>query len=154
MNVASIRVEQHYTSPASHPNVEQEFATPPAKAVEQWANDRLQAVGSNGVLVVNVEDASVRMTPLPKQTGIDRVFSERQVPYKAKLNVTLRLYDGVNTISMAEAQVNVTRMRTLKDGANTVERAAFYDGLTHDLMASFDVQATAQIRQYFSAYVK
>lgn len=154
INVAQMRVDQNYQSPGMKPNVEQDFTVSPATAVELWASQRLQEVGNSGLVVVSVEDASVRATPAPKKDGIKQYFADEEVRYDAKLKATIRLYDGVTTISRAEAHVEVSRGKSLKADASAAERNQFYDRLTQELMAAFDAQATTQIRQYFSGYLQ
>ena len=151
---AQVRVDQNYQPPLARPNVEQEFATTPAQAIGIWARDRLQAAGSGGLLIVNIDDASVREVLPPRSTGIRGLFTTDNGEYTAKLSANFRLYDGVNPIAVAEATVNVSRIRTLDRDASPAERDQFYDTLTRDVMRDFDAQATLQLRQYFAAYLR
>lgn len=151
---AQVRVDQNYQPPLTRPNVEQEFAMNPAQAVGIWARDRLQANGSGGLLIVNIDDASVREVLPPRTTGIRGLFTTDNGEYTGKLSVNFRLYDGVNPIAVAEATVNVTRLRTLNRDAAPAERDQFYDTLMRDLIRDFDTQATIQLRQYFAAYLR
>jgi hypothetical protein len=152
--VAQVRVEQHYQPSMVRPNVEQEFATTPAQAIHIWARDRLQAAGTNGMVIVNIDEASVREMVPPRATGISSLFTVDNAQYTANLSANFRLYDGVNAIAVAEATVTATRTRTINRDASLGERDAFYDTLIRDVMRDFDAQATLQLRQYFGAYLR
>ena len=155
VNVASITVVEDYQAPIRTPNVEHEFMLPPAVAVKEWAAERLKATGKTGTLEVVISDASVKETKLQKTKGLTGLFTDDQDSrYDASLNVTLRLYDGVNPISVAMGDVIITRMRTINEKATIDDRLRLFHAMTKDMMAAFDAQAEQRLRQYFSAYVR
>ena len=154
ITAAQVRVDQNYQPPLARPNVDQEFATTPAQAIGIWARDRLQAASNTGLLIVNIDDASVREVLPPRATGISGMFTTDNGEYTAKLSANFRLYDGTNSIAVAEATVTVNRMRTLNRDASPAERDVFYDTLTRDVMRDFDAEATTQLRRYFAAYLR
>lgn len=153
--VAGIRVDRNYQSPLFRPNVEHEFPTTPTQAVNIWAHDRLQALGGNGIVIISVNDASVREIIPPEETGVAGWFSgDSDARYDARLVVTFHLYDGTNALAVADASVTVTRSRTLRSSATAAEREQFYALLIHDVMQDFNAQATRQLRQYFISYLR
>lgn len=155
VNVAEIKVVENYRAPLRTPNVEQDFPVPPAVAVKQWATQRLQAAGSTGFLEVSIDDASVKETKLPKTKGVKGLFTDDQdARYDASLKVTFRLYDGVNTMSVASGDVNITRSRTINEKATIDDHLRLFHAMTKEMMATYDQQSEARLHQYFSAYLK
>ena len=155
VNVAEIKVVDSYRAPIHRPNVEHEFPTPPAGAVKQWANSRLVAVGTQGVLEVNIADASVIEVPLPKTKGMKGfVTNDQDARYDANLRVTMRLYNGIDTMSVASGDVQVSRSKSIDEKATVDDHMRMYDGMTRDMMKTFDQNAAQRLRQYFSAYLR
>lgn len=155
LNVAEIRVEDHYQPPFGRPNVEHEFAITPAASVGDWVKRNTVSSGGSGLMIANIDDASVRETILPKSGGIKGFFGGKPGSrYDAKISVTFRIYDGVTPLALTEATVQVTRSRTLKQDASSEDRDRFYDTLGRDLAQDFDTQARLQIRKYFSGYLR
>lgn len=155
IRVAEIKVVEDYHSPLRRPNVEQDFPVPPAVAVGKWVNQRLKATGTSGVMEVVINDASVKEIPLKKTGGIKGVFTDDQdARYEAKLSVTFRVFTGAQAISDATGDVIVTRNHTINEKATVFQREAMYHGMTRDMMTTFDSEAQARLRQYFSPYLR
>lgn len=155
VNVAEIKVIESYQAPIQRPNVEHEFPTPPAVALKQWANQRLRATGSQGVLEVSIDDASVREVLLPKTKGFKGLITNDQdARYDANIRVSMRLYNGTDPISVASGDVIVTRSKSIDEKATVEDHERLYDGMTRDMLNAFDMQATQRLRQYFSAYLR
>ena len=155
VNVAEIKVVESYRAPLSRPNVEHEFATPPATAVKQWANSRLKAVGTQGVLQVSIDDASVREVLLPKTKGLKGLVTDDQdARYDANLRVSLKLYNGVDSISTASGDVILNRSKSINEKATVEDHEKLYDAMVRDMMKAYDAAATERLRQYFSAYLR
>lgn len=153
INVAEIRVMDNARTGAG--DVGSQFPTPPKEALKQWANQRLIAVGTQGVLEVSIDDASVRETKLPKTEGVKGLFTDDQdARYDARMAVTLRLFNGQDVISVASGDVNVTRSKSINEKASINDRERMFDAMTRDMMQNVDTQANARLRQYFSAYLR
>ena len=154
LNVAQINVTQTYQPPMAAPNVDHTMPTPPIMAVKQWAGQRFVAAGGQGSLEITIDDASVKETALPKKDGLTGFFTDDQeARYDAHIAITIRLYDGVNTISVAEAKAEVTRMRTINEKANVAQREAMFNGMLQEMMLHLDSETEARIRQYFSRFI-
>jgi hypothetical protein len=153
--VSEIHVVEQYQPPLRTPNVEHMFPTPPAAAVKQWANDRLKASGTQGLMEITIEDASVKEIELPKTKGLRGLFTDDQSErYDAKLRVTMRVYDGEHTIAMAEGDVNVIRSRSINEKATINDRERLFNDLTKELMMQFNTEAEARLRQYFATLLR
>ena len=154
LNVAQISITQAYQPPMAAPHVDHTMPTPPIMAIKQWAGQRFAAAGSQGNLEITIEDASVKETPLPKKDGLTGFFTDDQeARYDAHIAITIRLYDGVNTISVAEAKAEVTRMRTINEKATVAQREAMFNGIVQDMMLQLDSETEARIRQYFGRFI-
>lgn len=155
INVAEVRFVEAYRSPGAHPNVEQEFPTAPAAAVKQWIKQRIFAYGGSGVLEITLDDASVKEVLLPKTKGfMGLVTDDQEARYDASLRVTMRLYDGVSSMSAANGDVIVTRSRSINERATIEDRKRLYDRMTRDLMSDFDDGMQTRLKQYFGKYIK
>lgn len=153
--VSEIRVVENYQSPLKSPNAEHLFPTSPASAVKTWASQRLLASGSNGLLEVVIDDASVIEKELPKTEGVRGMFTDDQAErYDARLRVTLRLYTGERAIADAEGNVSIVRARSIHEKATLAEREQFYQQIVRDMMTQFDSEAELRFRQYFSPYIR
>ncbi len=153
LNVAEVRMEDARQTTAS--NMEGQLPVTPYNALSQWVRDRLQTAGSTGIMVITVEDAMVRETPLAKTDGVKGFFTDDQdARYDGRVAVTLKLYDGVDTMAKAQANVVVARSRTINEKATLAQREKFYYELVEDVMRQFDREADARIRQYFSNHMR
>jgi hypothetical protein len=153
--VAEIRVIENYKSPATIPNVEQNFPISPSAAIKQWVEGRLQAVGSSGILEITINDASVIERPLARTKGIKGFFTNDQSEqYDATIRVTLRLYDGEQTLAVAEGNVQVTKSRSIAEDATVAQREQIYYAMTREIMTRFNTETEARLRQYFSPYLR
>ena len=154
LNVAAINVVENYRPSMKLPNVEHTLPTPPIVALKQWAGQRFVAAGAQGALEITVEDASVVETPLAKKDGLTGFFTDDQeARYDAHIKITLRLYDGVNTISVAEANAEVARWRTINEKATVTQREALFNGMLQEMMLHLDSESEARIRQYFGRFI-
>jgi len=155
INVARITIVEAYQSPMRRPQIEHEFPVTPANAVRTWATTRLKAVGSSGVLEITIGDASVTESKLPKTAGIKGLFTDDQeARYEAKLGVSMRVSGVLQGMSDTTGQVLVTRTRTINEKASVYQRQAMYHQMTDAMMNDFDREASARLRDYFSAFVK
>lgn len=155
VNVATINIVEDYTSPANAPNVEHQMVMPPAQGVKIWASERLKAVGSSGQLDVVITNASVKEIKLPLKQGVRGFFTEDQSErYDAALSVTLRLYDGTNSMSRAQGDVNVTRSRTISEKASLADREKLWHDMSIEMVQAYDREAETRLRQYFSTYLR
>lgn len=59
LNVAAIKVEQRYVPAGVPPDVSQIDPMPPVQALQNMADDRLQALGGSGLAVFAIEDATL-----------------------------------------------------------------------------------------------
>jgi len=154
LNVASINVLESYRPPMNAPHVDHTLPTPPIMAIKQWAGQRLVAAGGQGNLEITIEDASVKETNLKRKDGIEGFFTDQQSErYDAHVHVTIKLYDGVQTISVAQGDVDVARMQTVGEKETVSQREKILNAMVQDMMLRFDSEAENRLRQYFARYI-
>ncbi|MCC7016561.1 MAG: hypothetical protein IT564_05105, partial [Rhodospirillales bacterium] len=84
--VQRVELNSRFAPTLRAPNVEHTFPVPPARALEQWANQRLKAVGGNAQARFTILDASVTETKLPRDTSMRGYFTKQQSErYDAKV---------------------------------------------------------------------
>ena len=155
LNIADVQVHEEYISPFKEPNVEHYFPTPPAEGVKIWARDRIQPAGTAGRIDIVIQDASVVESKLPRTTGLKGAFTKDQsTRYDGRLEVDLKLYDGQDIISRADAHVEVTKTQTIGEDATVADRDRLFDSMCKEMLATMNAELEKNIRQYFAAYLK
>jgi hypothetical protein len=155
LNVATITVAQDYHSPRRPPNVEYLSDITPTQAVKQWAATRLVAAGHQNSFEVDIKDAAIVKTELPKQkTGIVGMFTTEQTEqYDGTLTVELRIYSPQSVLAVAHAEVTVQQRLTLPENTTPIDRQRLYHQMTLDLMKALEAEIDANIRQHLSSYL-
>jgi len=155
VNVGEVKVVSNYKSPFARPNVEHEFPTPPEAAIKQWVKQRVYAVGTQGVLEITIDDASVKEVPLKKTKGVKGVFTtDQDARYDATMKVSMKLFNGTDPMSVAMADVLITRSKSISEKATVEDRERLYDGMTRDMMETFDAQMSQRFKSYFNNYLR
>lgn len=153
LDVVDIQVRSEYV-PTGNNHVEQRFRTTPAQGVEIWARDRLRAAGSDGVLEVVIEEASVVETPLQVKTGIQGAFTkEPSTRYDGTLEVELRLYKDGRAVSKSHIDARVTLTREILEKAAISEYDELYAAMTREMITKLDAQLTHGMREYLADYM-
>lgn len=153
VNVGKIEVIEAYKSPLKAPNVEHIMPRSPADAMQIWVHDRLRATGSDKLLQVTINDASVVATDLPRTKGITGLFTvDQEKRYDARLDVELKIY-GEASLSEADTAITVTRSITIPENASVNSRRAAYDKMLNDLMQMLNDKLEQNMQNYFRNYV-
>ena len=78
LDVASIRLDEQYGSPARAPNVEHLHRFSPAGIAAAWSRSRLVAAGAAGTATLSVLDGSVISEELEKKGGLTGLLGDQQ----------------------------------------------------------------------------
>ncbi len=114
LDVASIEFVSTYIPPQKPPHVEHLSPASPILAMERWTNDRLRAMGREGVARVVVSNASIIETPLQVTGGVRGWFTTDQAArYDATIEVEVQIRDAGG----------VQRAFTRRQGRTLEERA-------------------------------
>ena len=153
LNVAVIDVLDSYHPPMAAPNVEHLFPTPPAKAMERWARDRLVAAGNNGGALFTITRADVLEVPLARTTGIKGVFTtDQSYRYDAMLQVKL---EAENTSGLRRGSITAQakRSRTVDEDITLNQRERLWFEMTELLMRDIGTEIEKQINTYMPAFL-
>ncbi|MBK1667876.1 hypothetical protein CKO28_07490 [Rhodovibrio sodomensis] len=151
MDVGDIVVKQDYDAPMAAPNVDHLFPIQPARALMSWGQDRLVAMGDDGVATYTVTDASAVAEDLETDDSLSDYFTTEQAErYTLKMAVRLSVDhpDGTGSI-----RVTGQRATTVPEGASVFERERIWYQMTEKLMADMDEELEVTLREELSRYV-
>ena len=154
VDVAAIEVINRYRSPFNDPYVEHLSPVTPADAVRAWVDQRFRPVGGEGVLLVTITDASIEGRSLDTNKDFKALFiSEQGAKLIGTLSVTLEVLNEQN-VSLGSIVAYASASRTLAEDASLTDRdyAMFY--LTQALLEAFDFEASQQLDQHFSLFLR
>jgi hypothetical protein len=154
LDVAQIVIVDAYQAPMTDPYVEQDFPTPPATAARQWAQDRLKAVGSDGVAKFTITDGSAIDVKLPRTTGIDGIITQDQSD-RYDVTVTVRL-DVENRMGNHRGSITATakRSETAAEDMTLNEREKLWFEMTDQLMQQLNAELEKQIGKNLKDFVR
>ena len=128
LNVAAIQIEQRFVPSGAAPDVSQFDPVPPVRALRDMAEDRLQALGSAGLAVFVIQDASLM---------------RRRDTLSATSRCELDIYNAPTTrAGFAQASVSRTFTGDLDDLPGRL-----YD-MTKDMMDRMNVEFEYQVRPF------
>jgi hypothetical protein len=154
LNVSEIQIDSRFQPTLQEPNVEHEFPVVPQRAMENWAHDRLRAVGPTTGFVARytIIDASVRESVLPKKEGLKAVFTTQQAErYDGHVSVMLQIIDPQG-IAERTATAEAASSRSVPEGITLNDRDKIWYEMTRDLMADLDRQIQRQVDTSFAPF--
>jgi hypothetical protein len=153
LNVAKLEIVSSYKPPMSAPNVDHLFHMSPAGALDRWTEDRLRAVGKNGLALFTILEASVTETPLDMKKGIIGTFTKDQSErYDAILEAKLEIFDD-DGLSIGFARAKATRSVTVSEDASVNQREQVWFHLTEELVRDIDKELETNISIYLSRWL-
>jgi hypothetical protein len=154
LDVAQIVIQDAYQPPMADPHVDQDFPTPPATAARQWAEDRLKAVGSDGVARFTIIDGSAIDVPLPRTTGLSGVVTQDQSDrYDVTLTVRLEVENRMGNHSGA-ITASAQRTETVAEDMTLNEREKLWFEMTDQLMKQLNAELEKQIATHLKEFVR
>ena len=143
-------IDRTANTPQRPPYVGHRFQPTLASAVNRWALDRIQAVGSNGgFATLIIKEASVAERPLATK---GELFTREQASkYQGRIEVDIeaRAPDG----STALASANAVHAVTLPEEASDAEKYAAYTKLLNSLMANLNRSLESSMRQHMGRFI-
>lgn len=154
IDAAAVDVERQFRPTLGPPNVEHLFPVPPERAMENWARDRLQPVGTSRRLRVRIVDASVKEVELPRTQGVRGAFTTEQAQrYEAAVEMAVDLM-GERGFPERAVTAKASRSRTVAENITPNQRETVWYELTRELMAALDAELERQIRGNFGFYIQ
>jgi hypothetical protein len=153
LDVASIQFISTFVPPRKAPHVEHLSPANPVVAMERWTNDRLRAVGREGIARVVVSNASLVETPLKTTGGVRGWFTTDQAArYDAAIEVSVQIRDA-GGVQRAYAQARADRSRTVAEDATITEREKVLFDLVEATTTEINSELDTAIRQFLRRYI-
>lgn len=151
--VGGVDVQSNFRPSFQAPHIEHLLPVPPARAMENWAHDRLVAGGGNVRARFVINDASVVGVELKKtEEGITGAFTkEPSERYDATVAATLQIVDD-HGLPVRTVSVKASRSQSVLEGITPNDREKTWYDLITRLMADFDQQMSREISANFGGY--
>ena len=150
--VGKVEIAHAYAPPLRAPNVEHRFPTPPMRAAERWAADRLQAMGGDAIARFVILDAKVLEEKLPTTGGVGGYFTiDQSARYTASLSVRLEIVDKKGK-RLAFAEAKAFRDQTVPENASVNVREEYWFRLTETLVKDFDREMETAIQAHLAGF--
>lgn len=146
LNVAAIEIVNEVTQPVNAPKA-------PAKAIEQWARDRLVAKGASGTARFVVTDGALAHQPMKVEQGLKGAFKVQQSDrYSASVAAVLEIYDA-GGFRRGSADASAERSITTGEDATMNDRDQALFDLVEGTAKDFDSRMEGAIRRYIGGFV-
>jgi hypothetical protein len=153
IDAAGVDIVRVFRPSLQAPQVEHLFPVTPERAMENWALDRLQPVGTSRRVRVRIIDASVKETELPRTSGVRGAFTTDQAQrYDANAEMTVDLM-GERGFPERSISAKASRSRSVPEKITPNDREQVWYELTEALMADLDAELERQIRANFGFYL-
>jgi hypothetical protein len=153
LDVAQIQVES--APPSNDPAagaIVHDLPVSLSTVADQWARQRLRAVGQSGTAVVRVEKANVVEEKLKKTGGFRGAFTTDQTErYTGEVVMSISIADDRG---QAMARGTASRSRTIGEDASLAVREKLWFDLVEQLAREIDSVMEKEIRQYLTAYLR
>lgn len=153
LNVVDIQIVNQAPIDTRAPNIAHRFPTSPARALERWAEDRLQASGTSGTARFTIHEATAVESALKVDRGIGGLFKKEQSErVDTVVRATLVVLDARGS-SQATATTRASRFITLREDATLEDRRKIWFELTEKLMADFNKEMELNIRRHVAPFL-
>jgi hypothetical protein len=153
IDAAGVDIVRVFRPSLQAPQVEHLFPVTPERAMENWALDRLQPVGTSRRVRVRIIDASVKEIELPRTSGVRGAFTTDQAQrYDANAEMTVDLM-GERGFPERSVSAKASRSRSVPENITPNDREQVWYELTEALMADLDAELERQIRANFGFYL-
>jgi len=151
LDVAHIEIVQGYhPDPAN--DIADQFPEPPAKVAAQWAQDRLQAVGSQGQAIYTITMAQSTDTPLKRSQGMAAMTHKDQSDrYDLAIAVNIEVQRGGQSSAL---NAQASRSQTVSEDMTLNEREAVLFTLLDATMKDLNKKLEGLIPQYVGGFLR
>ncbi len=138
----SIEIVEEFRPTLLPPNVEHEYATPPAAVAMAWGQRRLSANGGSGTMRYIIRDASLVQRDLETASGWRaRMIDEADIELSARLEVVIE-YEGPTGETTARAVV--AAKSTSYESASLTDMDRSYFEMLEEMATELDTAFTEQ----------
>lgn len=155
LDVSKIEIVDRFRPTLRPPNIEHLMPVAPAKAVQQWARDRLKSTGSSGRRAVfTIDNGAVTATPLKRQSGLRGALTvDQSERYDAVIAVRLEVFEA-NGRRGGVAQASAKRSRSVPENITLDARDKIWFSITETLTNDLNTEMERAIAQFLGAYVR
>jgi hypothetical protein len=154
LDVQRIDVVDEYRPVFDPPHVEMRLPVPLPHAADNWARDRLKAVGSKGTALAAIIDATAVEIELKKQGGLGAMFTtEADTQYEVRVAIRVEIKDE-RGLTMRTATGFAERSMTMLEDLSIDERDRILYKMEIELMGELDRQLETQVRNNFANFVR
>jgi len=151
LDVAHVEIVQAYRPDPAN-DIADQFPEAPAKVVAQWAQDRLQAVGSHGQATYTITMARSTDTPLKRSQGMAAVTHKDQSDrYDLAIAVNLEVQSGGKSGALT---AQASRSQTVREDVTLNQREAVLFNLLDATMKDLNKQLEGLIPQYVGGFLR
>jgi hypothetical protein len=153
LDVARVNIVQAYQPDPAH-DIDGQFPEAPAKVAAQWAQDRLQAAGSEGEAIYTVVLAKAIDTNLRRSQGVAAVTHKDQSDrYDLAITATLEVTNDGGRKS-GNVTARAARSQTVSEDMTLNQREAVLFKLLDATMKDINAQFQKLIPQYLGGFVR
>jgi hypothetical protein len=151
LDVAHVEIVQAYhPDPAN--DIADQFPEPPAKVAEQWAHDRLRAVGTQGEAIYTITLAKSTDTPLKRSQGMAAVTHKDQSDrYDLAISVNLEVQRAGQSGALT---AQAARSQTVGEDMTLNQREAVLFNLLDATMKDLNKKLEGLIPQYLGGFLR
>jgi hypothetical protein len=154
LDVQRIDVVDEYRPVFDPPHFEMRLPVPLPHAADNWARDRLRAVGSRGTAVAAIIDATAVEIQLKKQGGLSSMFTTQvDTQYEVRVGIRVEIKDE-HGLTVRTATGHAERSMTMLEDLSLDERDRRLYKMEIELMGELDRQLETQVRTNFAVYVR
>ena len=149
LRVVDIRVDGDLPTPAAN-DVTAGLPASPARALTQWARDRLRLAGSTRATArFTILAARVLRKDLEMERGLAAVFKKQaDRRFDGLVEAEIEILDG-RGIRRAAARAKAERVITVREDDTAADRRRKLFEMTEKMMADFDREMEKAIRRHF-----
>ncbi len=154
LDVAQIEITGPDSSVAIANDNSADYPEAPLRLAQQWARDRLKAVGTRGQANYQVVEVRAQQVQLPRSSGINAALKTEQSD-RFDLSITVKL-DAGNPISGKAGTVTetVTRSQTVAENMTLNQREAVLFNLLDQAMKDLNARLEADIPRYLAPLIR
>ena len=151
--VDRIDVAHKFIMPNLKKNIGAETPVKPSTVANQWAKDRLRAVGGENIILVTIAQASIVEVPLLVKDGIQGIFTNDQSErYDGTIEIKIEVKNKKGKqLGMISSKSN--RSQTVPEDTTITERKKVWFELVETMMKDLDSSLEKQVHQNFQKWL-
>lgn len=151
LDVAHVEIVQGYRPDPAN-DIADQFPEAPAKVAAQWAQDRLQAVGTQGQAIYTITMARSTDTPLKRSQGMSAVTHKDQSDrYDLAISINLEVQSAGKSGALT---AQAARSQTVGEDMTLNQREAVLFALLDATMKDLNKQLEGLIPRYVGGFLR